>query len=80
MSHYQATAQDLAVLLWLNLDKEFPARIFLDIQTDFNIHDLDKIVSKTKLFVLIVSNGVFGREWCIKGTMIKKIHVTCARI
>ena len=73
LSHVQSTAQDLAVLLWSNLDKEFPGRIFLDVQTDFDIHDLDKIVSKTNLFVLIVSNGLFGRPWCKKGVRLDLI-------
>jgi hypothetical protein len=60
----RATGQGIATTLWVKLDSNFPGKIFLDVQTEFDLHDLDLIVQKTKLFVLIVTNGIFDSPWC----------------
>ena len=63
----QATGQDCATVLWSQLDRELPGKVFLDVQTDFDLHDLDILVQNTKLFVLIVTNGLFNSYWCKVG-------------
>ena len=47
--------------------------VFLDSEAKFKLHDLEKIVAQTDVFVLILSAGVFDSQWCLQG---KKINVS----
>ncbi len=68
LSHRQATAQGMA----LSLQRELKASmsVFLDVQTEFDLHDLNKLVLNTRLFVFILSEGIFQSDWCYEGSFV----------
>jgi hypothetical protein len=67
LSHKQATGQAIALPLFLKL-KEFGDAAFLDIASEFDLHDLEKIVELTSYFIFILSPGIFTSDFCRKGT------------
>jgi kelch-like protein 20 len=67
LSHRQITGQGIAMALRLELNKLDPKlQIFLDVKTEFELHNLPLIVEKTKLFVFILTEGIFASEYCLK--------------
>ncbi len=58
--------------LFVALEQYYPKKIFLDVQARFAIHNLETIVSKTKLFIFIVTYGIFNSYWCRKGMEISR--------
>jgi len=64
LSHKRATAQAIAGRLYEGLKGDY--RIFLDSEAQFKIHDLEKIVKQTDVFVFILSRGIFDSVWCLK--------------
>jgi hypothetical protein len=76
LSHRQATGQGIAMLIRGELLKLSPKlQIFLDVKAEFELHDLLKIVEKTKLFVFILTDGIWNSEYCLKGTVISLVIV-----
>ena len=67
LSHRQKTGREIALGIYGELSKS-NYLIFLDILVDFVIHDLEKIVERTKLFVFILSPEIFESEFCLKGS------------
>ncbi len=50
---------------------------FLDVQSEFDLHDLQEIVKNTKLFVCLVTKEIFDSAWCLKGTAEEVFKFTC---
>jgi hypothetical protein len=65
-SHRQKSGQAIALVLQTSL-KSRSLEGFLDVQAEFDLHDLRLIVKETKLFVFIVTDGIFSSPWCLKG-------------
>lgn len=42
-------------------------KTFLDVHAKFDIHNLEILVSKTKLFILILTPALFESEFCYRG-------------
>jgi len=63
-SHRQATGQKIALPLYLALCGKH--KCFLDVQTEFDLHNLPLIVKNTKNFVLILSEGIFSSVYCLQ--------------
>ena len=40
---------------------------FLDIQAEFDLHDLELLVEKTEFFLFLLSKDIFSSEYCRKG-------------
>lgn len=66
-SHKRSSAQVIAGRLFEGLQKREYSP-FLDSEAKFKLHDLAEIVSQTKLFLLILSDGIFDSPWCLQGT------------
>jgi kelch-like protein 20 len=67
LSHRQITGQGIAMALRLELNKLDPKlQIFLDVKAEFELHNLPLIVEKSKLFVFILTEGIFASEYCLK--------------
>jgi hypothetical protein len=60
----QAKAQNLFLLLNKNSHKK---RIFLDVQAKFRLHDLNRIVENTNLFIMIYTPGIYNSYYCKQG-------------
>jgi hypothetical protein len=70
LSHRQLTGQGIALSLKEGILKKDPKKqVFLDVHAEFDLHDLPTIVAKTKLFVFILSEGIFDSQYCLKGTL-----------
>eukprot|EP00027_Filamoeba_sp_ATCC50430_P007122 CAMPEP_0168542912 /NCGR_PEP_ID=MMETSP0413-20121227/1597_1 /TAXON_ID=136452 /ORGANISM="Filamoeba nolandi, Strain NC-AS-23-1" /LENGTH=600 /DNA_ID=CAMNT_0008572813 /DNA_START=20 /DNA_END=1822 /DNA_ORIENTATION=- len=65
LSHKRTTAQVIAGRLYEGLTKA-GFNVFLDSEAKFKLHDLEKIVQQTDLFVFILSSGIFESVWCLK--------------
>lgn len=67
ISHYQETGQKLAIIISdeLNaLNKNL--NIFLDVNCSFNIHDLEENVKNSENILLLLTTGVYQREFVKK--------------
>jgi len=64
LSHKRTTAQVIAGRLYEGLKDDY--KPFLDSEAKFKIHDLEKIVQETDLFVLILSAGYLDSYWCVQ--------------
>jgi hypothetical protein len=67
LSHRQVTGQGIATTLRLEILRLDPKlQIFLDVKAEFELHNLPLIVEKSKLFVFILTEGIFASEYCLK--------------
>lgn len=66
LSHRQSTGQQIALPLYLKLTG-LGETAFLDIDTEFDLHDLEKIVELADIFCFIMSPGIFESDYCRKG-------------
>jgi hypothetical protein len=67
LSHRQATGRRIAMPLRSDLLRLDPKlQIFLDVKAEFELHNLPVIVEKSKLFVFILTEGIFASEYCLK--------------
>jgi hypothetical protein len=67
LSHRQVTGQGIAMALRLELRSlNSQLQIFLDVKAEFELHNLSLIVEKSKLFVFILTEGIFASEYCFK--------------
>jgi hypothetical protein len=67
LSHRQVTGQGIAMALRLEIRNLNPRlQIFLDVKAEFELHNLPLIVEKSKLFVFILTEGIFASEYCLK--------------
>eukprot|EP00027_Filamoeba_sp_ATCC50430_P003950 CAMPEP_0168557112 /NCGR_PEP_ID=MMETSP0413-20121227/9243_1 /TAXON_ID=136452 /ORGANISM="Filamoeba nolandi, Strain NC-AS-23-1" /LENGTH=603 /DNA_ID=CAMNT_0008588105 /DNA_START=18 /DNA_END=1829 /DNA_ORIENTATION=- len=66
LSHKQSTGQGIALSLYNELTNKFKLNPFLDVKAKFNLHDLVQIVQNTKLFVMIITDGIFDSYWCMQ--------------
>ena len=66
MSHKQTTGQGIALALYQSL-RQKDINVFLDVRAEFDLHDLSQLVSQTKLFIFILTDGIFESQWCFKG-------------
>jgi hypothetical protein len=67
LSHRQVTGQGIAMALRLELRSlNSQLQIFLDVKAEFDLHNLPLIVEKSKLFVFILTEGIFASEYCLK--------------
>jgi hypothetical protein len=57
LSNKKATGRGTAHLLYISLTEKHKKKVFLDIRTEFELHDLKKLVEKTKLFIFIITPG-----------------------
>jgi len=62
LSHRQKTGQGIALTLWSELKNSH--KVFLDVKSSFELHDLPTIVEKTKLFIFIITEGIFDSKYC----------------
>ncbi len=73
-SHKRATAQHIAGRMFESFKEDY--KVFLDSEVQFDVHDLEVIVSNTgnttknahylAVFVWILSEGYFQSEFCMK--------------
>lgn len=66
LSHRQKTGQGIALALFHEL-KSLGDTAFLDIKTEFDLHNLEKCVELSDYFLFILSEGIFESEYCFKG-------------
>jgi hypothetical protein len=67
LSHRQVTGRRIAMPLRLELLRlDTKLQIFLDVKAEFELHNLPVIVEKSKLFVFILTEGIFASEYCFK--------------
>jgi hypothetical protein len=66
LSHKQSTGQGIVLPLFLEMEK-IGETAFLDIKAEFELHDLEKLVKKTKYFVFLLTPEIFTSEYCKKG-------------
>jgi len=66
LSHKQSSGQGIAHSLYISLREKYKKNIFLDVRTEFELHDLKKLVSKTKLFVFIMTPGILESYFCFE--------------
>jgi hypothetical protein len=67
LSHRQVTGRRIAMPLRSDLLRLDPKlQIFLDVKAEFELHNLPLIVEKSKLFVFILTEGIFASEYCLK--------------
>jgi hypothetical protein len=67
LSHRQITGQGIAMALRFELRSlNSQLQIFLDVKAEFELHNLPLIVEKSKLFVFILTEGIFASEYCLK--------------
>jgi hypothetical protein len=77
LSHRQLTGQGVAMALRLELTKMDPnLQIFLDVKAEFELHNLPKIVEKTKVFVFILTEKIFDSEYCLEGSLFSYSIIT----
>jgi hypothetical protein len=68
LSHRQVTGQGIAMVLREGiLKKDQTKQVFLDVKAEFDLHDLPKIVEKTRLFIFILTEGIFDSQYCLNG-------------
>jgi len=67
LSHKQRTGQGIAHALYISLTGEpHKKKVFLDVRTEFDLHDLKLLISKTKLFVFIMTDGILDSYYCFE--------------
>ena len=66
LSHKQKTGQRISLSLHSELIK-IGETAFLDVKTELELHDLEKIVQLCDFFVFIYSDGIFDSEYCRNG-------------
>jgi hypothetical protein len=66
LSHRQISGQGIALGLFQELSKRNET-VFLDIRSEFDLHDLEKCVELSDYFVLVLSEGIFNSPYCLKG-------------
>ena len=69
MSHKQTTGQGIALALYQTLKYNYKFKVFIDVQANFDLHDLDKVVTNTLVFVFIITPGIFDSYWCLQGNL-----------
>jgi len=47
----------------------------LDVRTEFDIHNLQKLIEKTKFFIFIMTEGILDSYYCFLGRFIKLIFI-----
>jgi hypothetical protein len=67
------TGQGVVLPLYLELEK-IGETAFLDIKTEFDLHDLEKLVEKAEFFLLLLTDTIFKSEYCRKGIKVQNIH------
>lgn len=73
LSHRQKTGQGIALALYNELQRRASTenKVFLDVKAQFTLHDLELLVSHTKLFVFIVTKGIFTESaFCFIGNTV----------
>ena len=71
LSHRQLTGQKIALSLHTELKGRY--KVFLDVKTKFVLHDLEKLVGQTRLFVFILTEGIFASTFCFLGNVLLAI-------
>ena len=66
ISYKQETGQDIALPLCIKL-KSLGESVFLDIDTEFDLHDLEKIIENADFFCFVLSKDIFKSEYCRRG-------------
>jgi len=66
LSHKQSTGQGIALPLQQRLKEVLGLKVFLDVQSDFELHDLNKLIDQTKLFVFIYTEGILDSQYCFE--------------
>jgi len=64
LSHKQATGQGIAHTLYISLTEKYKKKVFLDVRTEFDIHNLQKLIEKTKFFIFIMTEGILDSYYC----------------
>jgi hypothetical protein len=64
LSHRQLDAQDFCALLYEKLVAR-GMKVFLDRRDAGVLHDLPAIVSHSKCFIFVLSDGIFTSKWCL---------------
>jgi len=64
LSHKQTTGQKIAHAIYGILAERYKLKVFQDVRTLFHLHDLPQLVSKTNIFVFILSEEIFDSYWC----------------
>jgi len=64
LSHKRSSAQGMTGRIFQGLKSEY--KVFLDSEADFDLHDLKLIVKSTRLFIFILSEGIFDSYWCLQ--------------
>ncbi len=65
LSHKRSSAQGIAGSLYNVLRADY--NLFLDTEATFDLHNLQILVSETKLFIFILSKDIFLSHWCLEG-------------
>ena len=66
LSHKQKTGQRIAMSLYLEL-QTLGETAFLDVKSDLDLHDLEKLVELCDFFLFVYSKKIFLSEYCRKG-------------
>jgi len=66
LSHKQSTGRGIAHALYISLTEKHKKKVFLDVRTEFELHDLKKLVEKTKLFIFIMTPGILDSKYCFE--------------
>jgi len=80
LSHRRKYAQGLAGRIYESLKDDY--NVFLDTAVDFDIHKLDLLVSKTQVFIFILSKGIFESYYCmqeLRSAIQNKIRIVIVR-
>ena len=73
LSHKQSTGQRIALSLYQEL-VTLQETSFLDVKSEFDLHDLKKLVKLCDCFVFIYSDGIFESGFCRKGTQYNVVY------
>ena len=66
LSHVQSTGQKIASPIELTM-KDAKYDVFLDVRAKFDLHNLEQLVSQTKVFCFIITDKIFESKWCYVG-------------
>ncbi len=68
ISHRQKTGQGIAHSMYHELEK-IGEKSFLDVQSKFDLHDLQALVKISEFFIIVLTEGIFESEFCLKGIL-----------
>ena len=66
LSHKQKTGQRIAMSLYFEL-QTLEETAFLDVKSDLDLHDLEKLVELCDFFLFVYSSEILQSEYCRKG-------------